>query len=250
MYKALVIFLVYSLSVPAHSFMNIENLRRTAKSGLHGNGSIRISGALGNTENFLSDTSLSNFFNTKDSEWLLFLNHRYGEAFSEKNADRGKAHIRFTYKMNPRWGLESFTQGEYDDFQRLTSRYIYGQAFRYKAYEGKVSSLHLGFGGFYEWEMVQRATSGESLLEIENFRGNIYASFHWDVQERDTFFLTLYYQPFRANDFRVLSSSGYQIPLNSYLSLSLEVNYNYDSRPPEGIERTDLRYFTTLNYTY
>jgi hypothetical protein len=230
--------------------MNIENLRRTAKTGLHGNGSLRISGALGNTENFISDTSISNFFNTEDSEWLLFLNHRYGEAFSETNADRGKAHLRYTFKINPKWGYESFTQGEYDDFQRLTSRFIFGQALRFSAFSGKASSLYLGAGAFYEWEEVQNQEMSQSPIEIENFRANIYASFHLKVKERDTFFLTLYYQPFRADDFRVLSSAGYQIPLNKFFSLSLELNYNYDSRPPIGIERTDITYFTTLNYSY
>lgn len=246
----LLLLYIFVSSLSAEAFMNIENLRRTSKTGLHGNGSLRVTGALGNTENFISDTSISNFYNTKDSEWLLFLNHRYGEAFTEKNANRGKAHLRYTYKVHRRWGHETFTQGEFDDFQRLTSRFILGQALRFKAFEGKVSSLNLGFGAFYEWEEIQNPNEGQAPTEIENLRGNVYASFHWDVKDRDTIFLTLYYQPFRLNDFRVLSSAGYAIPLGRHFSLSVEVNYNYDSRPPVEIERTDVRYFTTLNYTY
>ena len=244
------IFLLFAYNFDSYAFMNIENLRRKSTPGLHGNGSFRLSGALGNTENLISDTSISNFYNTKHSEWLVFLNHRYGEAFSVKNADRGKAHLRYTFKMKERWGLESFTQGTYDDFQRLLSRYILGQGFRYKAYNGKVSSLYFGGGAFYEWERIESVNPGGPQENVENLRANFYASFHWDVKEKDTLFLTFYYQPYRFDDYRVISSAGYQIPLGSYFSLSIEANYAYDSKPPIEIEKTDIRYFTTLNYTY
>ena len=255
-----VLIVTFEFSVAAQAFMNIENLRRTDKSGLHGNGSLRVSGALGNTQNFISDTSFSNFYNTKDSEWLLFLNHRYGEAFSKKNADRGKVHLRYTYKMLEQWGLESFLQGQYDDFQRLANRYIYGQALRFKAYAEEASSLYLGFGVFYEWEEVQSLKFGDSqenlqTQNMENLRGNLYASFHWGMKKEtrrknSTVFFTFYYQPSKADDFRLLSTAGYQIPLSSHFSFSIEINGFYDSRPPEGIERADIRYFTTLNYSY
>jgi len=152
--------------------------------------------------------------------------------------------------MYKRWGVEIFTQGEYDDFQRLANRFILGQTLRFNAFQGNLNSLSLGFGGFHEWEEIQNSNANQMSSDIENLRGNIYVSFHWDIKDRDTFFFTLYYQPFKVNDFRVLLSAGYQIPLGQYFSLSLEVNYNYDSKPPHGIEKMDVRYFTTLNYTY
>jgi len=248
--RVFVFLLLFSLSFESYSFMNIENLRRGQKTGLHGNGSLRLSGALGNTDKFISDTSVSNFYKTKKSEWLLFLNHMYGKAFKEKNADKGKAHLRYTLSLNDQWGLESFTQGEYNDFQRLSSRFIYGQALRYRALDSEERSLYLGFGAFYEWENINSTGDGLIQRRIENLRANLYISYHRNIKNRDTFFMTLYFQPFRASDYRFLFSSGYRIPLGKYLSLSLEVNYNYDSKPPQEILRTDFIYFTALSYIY
>jgi len=84
--------------------MNIENLRRTKKTGYHGSGSFRVTGALGNVDKLISDNSVSNFYKTNETEWLLFLNNRYGEALSKKNTNKGKAHLRYTLKLKKNKG--------------------------------------------------------------------------------------------------------------------------------------------------
>jgi hypothetical protein len=47
--------------------MNIENLRRTKKTGYHGSGSFRVTGALGNVDKLISDNSVSNFYKTTET---------------------------------------------------------------------------------------------------------------------------------------------------------------------------------------
>ncbi len=230
--------------------MNIESLRRTKKTGYHGSGSFRVSGALGNVDKLISDNSVSNFYKTTDTEWLLFLNNRYGEALSKKNTNKGKAHLRYTVKLKQQWGLELFSQGEYDEFQRLSSRYILGQALRYSALDTTKESLFLGFGVFYEWEKLSEELFENTPLRQDNYRFNFYLSYHYELESKQTYFLTLYVQPYKFEDFRVLSSMGYSIPINSYFSVSVEANYFYDSKPTFGVEKTDLNYLTSLNYSF
>jgi len=103
---------------------------------------------------------------------------------------------------------------------------------------------------FYEWERLSEDLFENTSLRQDNYRFNFYLSYHYELENKQTYFLTLYVQPYRFKDFRVLSSMGYSIPINSYFSVSIEANYFYDSKPTFGVEKTDLNYLTSLNYSF
>ena len=75
--------------------MNVESLRQSHKKGFLGSTNLKFAGASGSTEKLTSAFSTQNIYRTDLNEFLFFLNHAYGEAFDEKNTDKGSFHIRY-----------------------------------------------------------------------------------------------------------------------------------------------------------
>ncbi len=106
--------------------------------------------------------------------------------------------------------------------------------------------MFLGVGTFYEDEDISEDA------DQANFRGNIYLSFRENLNSNLEAVLVAYYQPSYKTiaDYRLRGNAGLETKILESLALVNSVEYAYDSRPPQNIQREDFSYKVTLNFNY
>ena len=113
-------------------------------------------------------------------------------------------------------------------------------------------TFYFGLGGFYSREHLD-ITAGSSEKNKESiWRGNIYLLLDKKLNESAKTYSTTYLQPdlFLINDYRLLEVVGIKIAINKSLSLNLNLELTYDSRPPLSVKNTDLNYVTGFEYSF
>ena len=230
----LLTFLVPSLSC---AFLNIEALRLSKLDEEQSKGSFRLGL---NTQNGNVNreryklTSLNLIKKTKNT-WILMGDYLYGQTFDEEDTRQGRAHVRYTRRQNKYLEVEGYSQLQFNKFQNLNLRRLFGAGvrFEFKKEQSKFRSS-FGIGGFYEFEDLEDET------EIDNPRGNLYFSLHYE-QKRFDLNTTFYYQPNleEFDDYRVNLSLGIETSLGGNFFQQASYSLIKDSRPPNQIAKTD-----------
>lgn len=238
---------VFSLffSFSASAFMNVESLRQSHKSGFFGSSNLKFSGASGSTEKLVNKLSTQNIYRNDKDEFLFFLNHAYGEAFNEKNTDKGSFHMRYSRSLSQSAAVEFYGQVEFNKFRALKLRRILGTGLRFSIWNKGDKSLFIGGGAFFENEDLEEEPDEEAV------RGNFYLAYNFNPKGRVNIASTLYYQPsFSYNDFRMRSNTSFGFPIGVNFHFVVELKIAHDSAPPLEVEKTDVTYLTGLNYSY
>ena len=94
----------------------------------------------------------------------------------------------------------------------------------------------------YEQELL----NDEENTVTNKFKGDLYISGTYALDERVNFSHTTYYQPdfARFKEYRIASETGLELKFNSRFSFLITYNLAYDSHPPVDIPRL---FFTLKN---
>lgn len=218
---------------------NIENERLALpEQGLSGSFKFSADGKTGNQEKQSSEAASKIIYRADDDIVMLLLAREYGTKAFAKNTDNSFAHLRWTHLLNDHWAVETFTQWQQDEFDRLTSRTLVGGGGRYQLAErAEVYSLALGLGGFREYEK-------QNLISYEEYnrrwRLNSYYSYKYQLNQQLSFVNTTYYQPDPSDygDYRVLFDLAMYVKLTGNLRLGLKYRLTHDSRPAQNFAVT------------
>ncbi len=247
MFFSVLLFVLLALfSSESQAFMNIESLRQDRSMGFKGESGFRLSGAVGNTETLSTSIQSMNAYRTDKRELLFLTRYEYGESRKIKNANKGNAHLRKTYYLAPRFGLETFVQAQFDEFKKLNLRTLVGAGGRYQFYASDDFTIYAGGGSFYEWEQLEK-TSNERDLRL-----NTYLSALWNLNAMATASLITYYQP-RSDDLkdsRLIVDSGVRLRLSERIRFHIDLGFSRDTRPPKGVKRTDTTYLSGFSVNY
>ena len=238
--------LLMLISSESQAFMNIESLRQDRSIGFKGESGFRLSGAVGNTETLTTSVQSMNAYRTEKRELLFLTRYEYGESRKVKNANKGNAHLRKTYFISSRFGLESFIQAQFDEFKKLNLRTLVGAGGRYQFFASDDFTIFSGFGSFYEWEQLEKISNERDL------RINTYLSALWNLNAMTTTSLITYYQP-RVDDMRdsrLIIDSGIRLRLNEKIRFHIDLGFSRDTRPPAGVKRTDTTYLSGFSVNY
>ena len=89
-------------------------------------------------------------------------------------------------------------------------------------------------------------------LSEPGWRASFLVSAGWKLTPSAQLSSQIYFQPLLSDtgDFRVLNDTGMTVRVLGPLSLQVSLRLAHDSRPPAGVESTDLSFRNTLAITF
>jgi len=161
-------------------------------------------------------------------------------------------HVRYTYMHTSLWGVEGFTQYQFDQFLRLGTRALLGANVRIEPIRKERVYLSMGSGYMAEQEFFN--DNGPTVEPRFNNRWSNFVCISIDlIKDRLKLTHTTYYQPnFTAllSDRHELHESQLALTIAKGLTLNLTSLVRRDSTPPPPVVPLDYQFRQTLNYTF
>jgi hypothetical protein len=157
------------------------------------------------------------------------------------------AHLRHNYQVRSWLASLVFAQFQENPFQRLEYRTLVGVGVRFDVYRSERLRAALGVSAMGEWEDVQNDAHGTR----RTTRGSYFVSVVGNAG-RAEIDLSAFYQPREANfgDARAFAAGDISVDIGAGLALRSGVDLTHDSRPPEGVEETDVRVTSGLAFSF
>ena len=233
--KALLIFILMLPIMAWGQVVNIESDRGGDKQGLHGSNEVGLSLQRGNVQVFQYQLGLRADYIKGLHHSLIIGSLSYGENEGEPFQNQSYAHLRWTAMWWDHVGTEVFTQVQTAEFQLLTLRQLTGCGLRFTMFN---DHLAIGIGGMSDYERI--STLGAGNLDA---RATSYIRLGKEWENRFKGQLIAYFQPLFTDpeDYRILTTGSLEFSINKVFSLVNELNYAYDTRPPEQVVNDDMQ---------
>ena len=228
-------------------FISVEPPVFSENEGINGEVSLGAKYSSGNSDHKSLSTSAKGEYISKD--WLLYLisSYTYGESKGTKDTSDGMTHIRYIHKIaDTAYDYETFYQVEFNAFQDLKTRKLFGANIRKKV-DVYFDKLYFGLGLFYSY--VEPDSTDVNPI-YRRTKANSYVSFLKKIDEHYSINYLGYYQPNVKDvaDYTLSQILQFNTSLTKNLNLSLDMMHNYNSTPYLGIKKSDVR--STLNLKY
>lgn len=173
----------------------------------------------------------------------------YASASGQAYSDNTFAHIRYIHKLLPKevdW--EAFVQSQTNQFTDIKERLLEGGDIRWHFKNKKLGDLFFGAGGFYEHIIYTTSVNPTE----NNVRYSFYLSYVKVVSKSAKFSYIGYYQPKvnKLSDYLISNSAQLKINIYKQLFLNFQVEYDIDSVPPVGIQKSDFSQTTSFMYQF
>lgn len=233
--RALLIFIVMLPLMAWGQVVNIESDRGGDKQGLHGSNEVGLSLQRGNVQVFQYQLGLRADYIKGLHHSLAIGSMSYGESDGEPFQDQSYAHLRWTAMWWDHVGTEVFTQVQRAEFQLLTLRQLTGCGLRFTMFN---DHLAIGIGGMSDYERISTLETGSL-----DARATTYIRLGKEWEKRIKGQLITYFQPLFTDpeDYRILTTGSLEFSINKLFSLVNELNYAYDTRPPEQVINEDMQ---------
>ena len=252
MIQRLFILLLLGLAMPARAITSLEALHLgTPREGFSGQADLSLSGRSGNSDT--ADLSLGSRLQWHHEGVInyLLLTAAYGESNGLRDTEKWFLHGRHIERIHNGLDWEAFAQGGGDRFARLSFRGLLGGGARIQLGNRAGRQAILGLGGYYSQERLRDDGYPDTRSDIF-WRGNAYLVLKTALGDNATLVSTTYYQPALDDwsDFRLLEQAGLKVAINRSLALKINLDINHDSRPPQGVKKTDTSFTTSLSYAF
>ncbi|MDH5181542.1 MAG: DUF481 domain-containing protein [Gammaproteobacteria bacterium] len=239
-------------SLVATAIVNVDNLHfQDAKEPL--TGSVSLSGASisGNTEQSNVSLDAQVQWNQPEHINLLVLGYDYGKINQQRNVNNAFMHLRHVRHHTDFLDSEFYMQAEENEFTRLNYRGLYGGGVRLTLGDTPLHVTFLGMGGFREIERIEQRTGYADVEVQKTGRWNIYLMSRVKT-DRLRFTNTIYWQPAMGEtaDWRGLFVSMLKVKATDSLSMRLSLEIAHDNLPPAGVEETDNRVRSGIEYAF
>jgi len=251
---ALVFIISLSFTSVAQAIVNVENsVIGKPKAGLHTELGLSIDSASGNTNKKSAKLSLKSQYSHQQHTEYFQAEMAYGSSRGVTDTRRTFAHFRHHTQIGENTGIEGFLQASQDPFARMSLRTLIGGGMRWSLIEKEQSSaLYAGLGAFLENERLNQKVGTADALSSTLWRANSYMIWKLQLNEQVRFYNSVYYQP-RINqfsDFRLLDQASVMVKLNDSLDIKLSLDVSHDSRPPQTVKQTDVRFSTGISASF
>ena len=179
----------------------------------------------------------------------------YGEKEESTFLNQAFVHARWTAMWWRFIGSEVFAQLQENAFRSLILRQLYGGGVRIDLHQSKALSVFLGTGYMFEREL---SVEEEREVRDLNHRSTNYlmVQYHTQSSSKKSTSVVLsnivYFQPRldELSDLRLLNDLSVEVKLSERLRLIETLSLLYDSRPPQGVQRTDLKSLSGLRVVF
>lgn len=228
--------------------VNIEKKRKGNKEGFSGN----LGLGFFFTDNGKKISQLKNIIDLqydRKAHTLILLNDlNLMRVDNENLVNAGFQHLRYNYTVRDSsfFTYEAFFQHQYNPIKLLNRRLLLGTGPRFRFVDSRKAGLFIGILGMYEIEQLSDSLFTENRI----FRMSSYLTFNWEILDNLHFNNISYFQPALSDfhNFRFSMESSFRLKITNGLSFKTGIQANYDSRPPEKIQK--LFYFWENELTY
>jgi len=186
-------------------------------------------------------------FKTAKDLFLLLTSFEFITVNDGDLENRSLAHFRYNRKLGSLVRWEVFAQQQFNKVKNIKNRLLFGIGPRFKLSGSKKLKTYFGLLYMYEIENLT-----DSDITGKYHRISSYLSFSFSPSEKTSFVSTTYYQPNIENfsDYRVSSGNSFLVKLSRRISFILNVGFEYDSMPAEGINKSSYAVSNSLRYTF
>ncbi len=214
--------------------VNVEKSRKDAKPGFQGHVDLNLMLTQNTKQIFEAGTSALLQYTRARHTILLLNNIGLMRIEGDNLINNGFQHLRYNYTLGTGFTTaEIFTQHQYNSIRLLQRRFLLGGGPRFRVYETDDLGVYIAPLVMYEQELL----SDDEKTQTDKFKGDLYVSITYALNERINFTHTTYYQPDFAilKEYRVSSETGLEMKFNESFSFLVTFNLAYDSDPPMNI---------------
>jgi len=238
--------------------VNVQSLLgQDLPEGFSGNLDAGADWRTGNTELLLVQGAATLRYKHEDHLVFAIVRSAYSRVGSGDDAQQiiGNTfeHLRYRWKLSPRFTAEAFAQHEYDQFRRLQLRALVGAGPRVTLLQNPKAGLVFGVAYMLEQEQLSEkdgTTDGGSRYTAS--RMSTYLLFTSALNDVVTFVDTVYWQPRLGDpsDFRLLDETQLQVKLSEHFTFKTAFVLAHDASPPQTVEKTDTALQTGVSVRF
>lgn len=244
-----ILFIFISSQNLVAQLVNVEKSRKDAKEGLQGHIDLNLSLSQNTKQIFETGTTALMQYHKARHTILLLNSLSLMRVEGDNLINNGFQHLRYNYTLgNGFTTAEIFTQHQYNSIRLLQRRFLLGGGPRFRVYESTNLGLYIAPLVMHEQELL----NDEENTVTNKFKGDLYISGTYALDERVNFSHTTYYQPdfARFKEYRIASETGLELKFNSRFSFLITYNLAYDSHPPVDIPRLFYTLKNGMKYNF
>lgn len=244
--RLLLILALLITNIVAAQILTVDRPSITVDSSEFFLGSIDFSYNVNNQKNTVYKGLLSKadlMYVSKQHEYILINQFKYYSSTGSPFISTGYSHFRVNFLRQNKLSYESFVQLQYDKGRNMPFRFLVGSGFRYRLLARPNNHMHYGLGVMYERERWKSLDESGTLITPEFIKVSSYISTNSNLNEYTRLVFVGYYQSGYDEDIeklrnRINISASLVIKINSFLSLTTNVNYQYEDNPIIPINKT------------
>jgi putative salt-induced outer membrane protein YdiY len=210
-----------------------------------------LSGAVtltdGNTDEVSAHVSANFEAKSKRHRFTLGGKYTYGESDDEITARNALGRIKYDFFVWKKLYTYAQTRFERNDFQDLNLRSTIGLGVGYQILDTKRTSLFAEVGVSYFNEDFMEAEDQKSTSARESI------GFTFDIVPKRIKFFHLhefYYRWDKSDSYFFSSEQGLRFLLFRNFFANFQVDFDYNSQPAPGTEKSDTRYIAGIGYEF
>jgi len=254
MVRGILTTLLLGWMASAHAIVNIEALHTgEPQPGYSGTVNVSVDGQSGNTDKLSINGGARLQWHGGAVTNFAILRYNYGQTSGVEDTNKLFSHARHIHQISDKTAYEGFIQAERNVFARLTFRGLIGGGLRLKLAEiPDIKSLHLGIGGFFSRETLEKRAGTTDAGSKNTWRVNTYLNYVQQLNGSVRVLSTTYYQPAidDFSDYRLLEDATLSVKMTDSLSLNVSLDLAHDSQPPQSVKNTDTIYSTGIEYRF
>jgi hypothetical protein len=184
---------------------------------------------------------------------LVMGNAHYTETFGRTFMNQGLLHGRFMHMWHRRVGSVLFVQHQFNEFQRLRVRSIWGASLSLQLVHHPIFNLSLGSGYMFEYNRISVLPGASDAPQTFEHRWSNFLGARLTMLDgRLLAQSSLYLQPRfdKISDVRVLEEIEVMAKTNDLLSIGGTFSVLVDTAPPTGVLPTDTRIASNVRLSF
>ncbi len=183
----------------------------------------------------------------------LMSSFHYTARGSQSFLNQALLHGRFMHMWHPRIGSAFFVQHQFNEFQRLRVRSIWGTSVSVPLVQHRIFNLSFGSGYMFEYNRISvlpGASDAPQTFEHRwsNFLGARINAFDGRLLAQSTTYLQPRWD--KLEDFRFLEEVEVLAKINDSLGFGATFSFLHDSAPPTGVKNTDTRIASNVRVSF
>lgn len=206
--------------------------------------------AEGNTEYFEIELAGTVQYKTERNRIRALGRYMRRTAGPVEIAEDRLGHLRHNYRLRSWLATLLFVQGQHNPFRRIESRVLVGGGLRFDVIRGMSWNGALGAAYMYEEEELTGISTGKT--ENVKHRFSFFLSLFSAEPELVHLDMTAFYQPVieDLSDARASVLASMRIDITGGLYFLTRAGLQHDSRPPAGVDETDVGLRSGLGFQF